>query len=235
MESRVGRSGNPRRGSVGLAPATYTGGRSWPPTSFTPVLGTRHKPDAHRRLLHIASAPVGPARGRRACGKSRPGGAPSAASNHASHVSARAYLQQGGRGQRASRALQPGLPKHEAAEAQRAAAARHQPTFRPARIALPPAGPSPPPLRPPCRHRPPHRSRASPWPARRGLPFIGAAANERSPLPLPARPTNRRAPCVIFGRSRLFSLLLAFPGLARSQPETLLFFFFPGSESFRML
>lgn len=71
---------------------------------------------------------------------------------------------------------------------------------------------------------------------RSGLPFIDATTNERSPFLLPARPANRRAPCVIFGSSTslgYFRCCWLFQGLlARSQRRC---FFFPGSEPFRML
>ena len=99
-----------------------------------------------------------------------------------------------------------------------------------ARAALAPA--PPPSSQEPAPRQLPRFSPAT----RSGLPFIDATTNERSPFLLPARPANRRAPCVIFGSSTslgYFRCCWLFQGLlARSQRRC---FFFPGSEPFRML
>lgn len=73
---------------------------------------------------------------------------------------------------------------------------------------------------------------------RSGLPFIGTAANERSPFLLPARPANRRAPCVIFGCSAAlgyFRCCWLFQGLlARSQRSCFFFRVRSRSGCFRL-
>lgn len=95
------------------------------------------------------------------------------------------------------------------------------------------------------RPPPPSSQEPAPWPLPRFSPatrsgplFIGTAANERSPFLLPARPANRRAPCVIFGCSAAlgyFRCCWLFQGLlARSQRSCFFFRVRSRSGCFRL-
>lgn len=89
-------------------------------------------------------------------------------------------------------------------------------------------------LRSPSPRPPPGSQEPAPLPlprfspaTRSGLPFIGTAANERSPFLLPARPANRRAPCVIFGCSAAlgyFRCCWLFQGLLARSRRSCFFF-----------
>lgn len=152
-------------------------------------------------FLHIPVIPAVQSRGHRAFGKSLRRGALSICGFYASHVSARASYW--GKLPTALLLWNTGsnLPNSEATEAHRTPATT-APAYFPlfpvcssARAALAPAPP-------PSSQEPAPRPlpRFSPT-THSGLPFIDATANERSPFLLPARPANRRAPCVIFGSS----------------------------------
>lgn len=102
------------------------------------------------------------------------------------------------------------LPNEETMEAHRTQAAAGPADFPlfPARSS---ACAAPAPAPPPSSQEPgpsmlPRFSQAT----RSGLPFIGAAANERSPFLLPALPANRRSPCVIFGSSAALGYIRCF-------------------------
>lgn len=207
-------------------------GRGCPRVTGLPVQST---------FLHIPITPAVHSRGYRAFGKSLWRGALSICGFYASHVSARGSYWEMGRDTKLSSygtLFGSYLPNSEATEAPRTPA-----TTAPADFPLFPAGSSARAALAPAPRPSSQEPAPGPLPrffpaTRSGLLFIDATANERSPFLLPARPANRRAPCVIFGSSTslgYFRCCWLFQGLvARSQRRCFFFRVRSRSGCFRL-